>query len=71
MLPRRLGPLLTVALCAGLGCVAALGWEIGEYFTFVRGGPEEATAYGDTLFDMTLGTSGALLAGVSAAILRR
>jgi hypothetical protein len=71
VLPLRSGVWERIALCAGLGCVAALGWEIGEYYTFVRGGPEEATAYGDTLFDMSLGTSGALLAGAVVAFRRR
>jgi tetrahydromethanopterin S-methyltransferase subunit E len=71
VLPASLNRWIVVALCVGLGCVAALGWEIGEYYTFVRGGAEEATAYGDTLFDLTLGTAGALLAGITAAITRR
>jgi hypothetical protein len=71
VLPAGLGRWIVLGLCVGLGCVAALGWEIGEYYTFVRGGPEQATAYGDTLFDMTLGTGGAFVAGVTAALMRR
>jgi hypothetical protein len=71
LLPQRLGAWEKLAICVGLGCVAALGWEIGEYYTFVRGGPEEATAYGDTLFDMSLGTAGALLAGGVVSLIRR
>ena len=41
----------------------AIGWEIGEYFAFIRGGTELGTAYLDTLGDLTLGTFGALAAG--------
>lgn len=53
-----------VVLVAGLGCLLALGWELGEWFTFIRHGTELDTAYEDTLADMTLGSAGALLAGV-------
>jgi len=28
--------------------VAAVLWEFGEYYTFIRSGPEEKTAYTDT-----------------------
>jgi hypothetical protein len=56
-----------VVLVAGLGCVLALGWELGEWFTFIRHGTELDTAYEDTLGDMTLGTLGATLAGVLVA----
>ncbi|WP_298802448.1 hypothetical protein [uncultured Pseudokineococcus sp.] len=69
VLPRGLPPGVRVLLVAGCGCLAALVWEVGEYATFVRGGPEEATAYADTLGDMVLGTLGALLAG--AVVTRR
>lgn len=55
-------------LGAGCGCLAALVWEVGEYVTFVRGGAEESTAYADTLGDMVLGTTGALLASVLVAV---
>jgi hypothetical protein len=53
-----------VLLVAGLGCLLALGWEIGEWWTFIRHGTELDTAYEDTLGDMTLGSGGALLAGL-------
>ena len=53
-----------VALVTGFGCVLALGWELGEWYTFIRHGTELDTAYEDTLGDMTLGTLGSLVAGL-------
>ena len=53
-----------VTLVAGLGCLLALGWELGEWYTFIRHGTELDTAYEDTLGDMTLGSLGATLAGL-------
>jgi hypothetical protein len=53
-----------VLLIAGLGAVLAIGWELGEWYTFIRHGTEIDTAYEDTLGDETLGTLGALLAGL-------
>ena len=52
-----------VALVTGFGCVLALGWELGEWYTFIRHGTELETAYEDTLGDMALGTLGSLVAG--------
>jgi hypothetical protein len=63
-LPRTLPWLVQLGLVVGLGAVVALCWEVVEYFTFVGNGPERFTAYKDTLGDMTLGTTGALVAGV-------
>ena len=60
-----------VLLVTGLGAVIALGWELGEWYTFIRHGTEIDTAYEDTLGDETLGTLGALVAGlVVARVLR-
>jgi hypothetical protein len=56
-----------VPLVAGLGAVLALGWELGEYALFIRDGKEAGGAYRDTLGDQTLGTSGALVAGLLVA----
>jgi hypothetical protein len=56
-----------VLMVTGLGSVIALGWELGEYYTFIRQGTEIDTAYEDTLGDETLGTLGALLAGFGVA----
>jgi hypothetical protein len=52
-----------VGLVVGLGAVLAIGWELGEWFTFIRHGTEIDTAYEDTLGDLGLGTLGALCAG--------
>jgi hypothetical protein len=57
-------PWARVLLIAGLGSLLAIGWELGEWYTFIRHGTEIDTAYEDTLGDETLGTLGALLAGV-------
>jgi hypothetical protein len=56
-----------LVMVSGLGAMMAIGWEIGEYFAFIRGGTELATAYTDTLGDLTLGTLGALAAGTLVA----
>ncbi|WP_380158753.1 hypothetical protein [Kineococcus sp. R86509] len=50
-----------VAVVGG-GALLALLWEIGEWWTFIRHGTELATAYEDTLGDMTLGTTGSTVA---------
>ncbi len=62
--PRSLTRALTVFVALGFGATAAVIWELGEYVAFVRHSPELQTAYTDTLGDLTLGTLGALLAGL-------
>lgn len=49
---------------AGLGAILAVGWELGEWYTFIRRGTELDGAYEDTLSDELLGTLGALVAAV-------
>ena len=49
-------------LAVGFGCVTAVLWEFGEYFTFIRNSPELRTAYTDTLGDLALGLAGSVLA---------
>ncbi|KQW52877.1 hypothetical protein ASC77_00745 [Nocardioides sp. Root1257] len=56
-----------VLLITGLGALLAIGWELGEWYTFIRHGTELDTAYEDTLGDETLGTLGALCAGLLVA----
>ena len=56
-----------VVLVTGVGAVLAIGWELGEWYTFIRHGTELDTAYEDTLGDQTLGTLGALCAGLLVA----
>jgi hypothetical protein len=59
------------ALVAGIGAVLAVGWELAEWYTFIRHGTELQTAYEDTLGDEALGTLGAGLAGALVARGRR
>jgi hypothetical protein len=56
-----------VLLVAGMGAIMAIGWEVGEYYAFIRGGTELSTAYTDTLGDEVLGTLGALIGGLIIA----
>jgi hypothetical protein len=49
---------------AGLGALLAIGWELGEWYTFIRHGTELDTAYTDTLGDEALGCLGAALAAI-------
>ncbi len=64
LIARRIEPAwVAVLLVTGLGAVLAIGWELGEWYTFIRHGTELDTAYTDTLGDETLGTLGALVAG--------
>jgi len=62
-----LGRLNIAALLVGFGAVTAVLWEFAEYFTFIRGGPEEKTAYTDTLGDLALGLSGSAVAALLIA----
>src|SRR3954447_20903724 len=64
LLPTRLPPLVVFGLVAGFGGVTAILWELGEYFAFIRDSPELATAYKDTLGDLTLGLSGSVVAAL-------
>jgi hypothetical protein len=59
----RLPGWASLLMVSGIGAIMAIGWEIGEYFAFIRGGTELATAYTDTLGDLVLGTLGAAVAG--------
>ena len=73
VLVRRtgLGSWETLALVVGFGAVTAILWEIAEYLAFIRDSPELATAYVDTLGDLTLGLAGSCLAGLAAALAPR
>ena len=63
----RLEPRWVVVAVTGIGAVLAIGWELGEWFTFIRHGTELDTAYEDTLGDEVLGTLGALTAALLLA----
>ena len=62
---------LLVLGITGLGALLAIGWELAEWFTFIRHGTELDTAYEDTLGDEALGTAGGLVAAVVVTIGRR
>ena len=51
-------------LVAGIGALLAVGWELAEWWTFIRHGTELDTAYTDTLGDEALGCLGAIVAGL-------
>jgi hypothetical protein len=53
-----------VLLVTGIGAVLAIGWELAEWYTFIRHGTELDTAYTDTLGDEALGTLGGLTAAL-------
>ena len=55
---------LLVVGITGLGAILAIGWELGEWYTFIRRGTELDGAYEDTLSDELLGTLGAFVAAV-------
>ncbi|HET6299081.1 MAG TPA: hypothetical protein VFG33_37275 [Kribbella sp.] len=62
--PRTLSRGITTFVALGFGATAAVIWELGEYYAFVRHSEELQTAYTDTLGDLALGTLGALLAAL-------
>jgi hypothetical protein len=71
LLRTSLRPLVLFAVVAGFGAAAAILWEIGEYFAFIRGGTELGTAYTDTLGDEILGLAGSSLAALVTALVAR
>jgi len=71
LLRSRIAPPWSLGLAvAGLGALLAIGWELAEWFFFIRLGTELGTAYEDTLGDLALGTVGGVLAGLVVAWLR-
>jgi hypothetical protein len=67
LLRFRLPRFETFVIIVGVGAVAAILWELGEYVAFIRNSTELETAYKDTLGDMMLGLTGAALAGLASA----
>ncbi|MBC7631606.1 MAG: hypothetical protein H7290_09070 [Flavobacterium sp.] len=57
-------PWVLILTITSLGSLLAIGWELGEWYTFIRRGTELDGAYQDTLSDELLGTLGALVAGI-------
>lgn len=61
----------TVERGLAFGVTAAVGWEIAEYFAFLKSSSELPNAYADTLGDLALGTFGAVVAALSVHALRQ
>jgi hypothetical protein len=52
----------------GFGAATHILWELAEYVAFIRGNPNEsATAYRDTMGDLTASLSGSIIGGVLVA----
>lgn len=71
LLRAGVAPWPLFGLVAGFGAAAAIVWEVGEYYAFIRGGTELATAYTDTLGDEVLGLSGGTFAAALVALVAR
>ena len=67
----RLNGWTLAGLVIGFGAASAIIWELAEYVAFIRNSPELETAYEDTLGDMALGLSCAVVASVVAVMARR
>lgn len=62
-----LGSIVRFFLVLGVGMTLAVGWELAEYPTFLKGSDELVTAYRDTLGDLALALIGSTFAAVLAA----
>jgi hypothetical protein len=73
LLRTRLQPFVLAGLVLAWGATSAILWELGEYVTFIRTNEDEfATAYTDTLGDLTLDLLGtAIAAGAIFYVARR
>lgn len=60
-------PWVVVLLVSGLGALLAIGWELGEWYSFIRRGTELDTAYEDTLVDLAAGICGGFVAALIVA----
>ncbi|MCU1362018.1 MAG: hypothetical protein JWN99_3307 [Ilumatobacteraceae bacterium] len=69
-LRRTRPPWEVVWMVTGAGAVAAILWELAEYQSFVQK-VEQLGLYRDTIGDLCLGTSGALIAGLLVIGARR
>jgi len=57
---------LELAIASGM--TLAMAWELWEYYAFVTNSAESATAYGDTVGDLTLGWAGAVVAALLVGV---
>ena len=59
-------------LVVGFGAVTHIGWELGEYVTFVQYHPSEAmSAYRDTIGDLALSIVGSVLGALALVAIGR
>jgi hypothetical protein len=63
-LPRSSGLIRSVERALAVGATGAIVWELAEYFAFISRTSERSFAYTDTLGDLALGTTGAVVAGI-------
>ncbi|WP_435748100.1 hypothetical protein [Nocardioides sp. SYSU DS0663] len=63
-LDRSAGRSRAVERALAFGATAAIAWELAEYVAFIAGSTERRFAYADTLGDLALGTTGAVVAAV-------
>ena len=56
------------AITIGFGAVTHILWELMEYVAFIKDNPNEsATAYGDTMGDLTMSLLGSITGGLLVA----
>ncbi len=70
-LPRESGLIRTVERALAFGATSAIAWELAEFYAFISGSSERTYAYADTLSDLALGTTGAVVCGILVYRLRR
>lgn len=69
--PRIDDRLVLAGVIVGFGAVTHIGWEIGEYLTFVQHNPAESLeAYRDTMGDMALSLLGSVTGAALVATTR-
>lgn len=64
-LPRSAPWWVVMERSVGFGALAAILWELAEFFAFLQFSPERRNAYVDTLGDLGLGVLGAVVAAVA------
>ena len=64
----RISPTWVVLVAVtGIGAILAIGYELAEWYTFIRFGTNDDDPYEDTLGDLTLGVIGSFLAALLVA----
>ena len=72
LLRTGLRPVVLAGLILAFGSTSAILWELGEYLTFIRTNEDEfATAYTDTLGDLSLDLLGSAIAACTILLVAR